>query len=54
MEESLIGGERNMRRRKMFIQRDENRFRFVEVMYFGILKTHRLLRKGTVECGIIR
>ncbi len=54
MKETLIGGERNMRRRKMFIQRDENRFRFVEVMYFRTLKTDRLLRKRTVEYGIIR
>jgi hypothetical protein len=35
MEESLVGGKRNMRRRKMFIQRDENRFRLIEVTDFG-------------------
>jgi hypothetical protein len=35
MKENLIGGERNVRRRKMFIQRDENRFRLVEVTDFG-------------------
>jgi hypothetical protein len=34
MEESLIGGRRNMRR-KMFVQRNEDRFRLVEVIDFG-------------------